>query len=104
MQLPDGQGYLPGGPVKLLSSPNREGQGGMARGSSSNRALVRGAEQALNQFKYEIAQEIGVVPPTDGYWGDMSSRQCGAVGGHMVRRMIELAEQRLAGTPGQRTH
>ena len=74
----------------------------MAQGSSSNRALVRGAEQALDQFKYEVAQEIGVTPPQDGYWGDMSSRQCGAVGGHMVRRMIEIAEQRLAGTAGPR--
>jgi hypothetical protein len=74
----------------------------MANGSSSHRALVRGAEQALDQFKYEIAQEIGVTPPADGYWGDMPSRQCGAVGGHMVRRMIELAEQRLAGAPGPR--
>lgn len=75
----------------------------MARGSSSNRALVQGAERALEHFKYEVAQEIGVVPPPDGYWGELSSRQCGAVGGHMVRRMIELAEQRLAaGTPTQR--
>lgn len=72
----------------------------MAQGSQSNRALVRGAEQALDQFKYEVAHEIGVTPPQDGYWGDLPSRQCGAVGGHMVRRMIELAEQRLAGTSG----
>lgn len=74
----------------------------MAQGASSNRALVRGAEQALDRFKYEVAQEIGVNPPTDGYWGDMPSRQCGAVGGHMVRRLIELAEQRLAGGAGPR--
>lgn len=75
----------------------------MAQGSQSNRALVRGAEQALDQFKYEVAQELGVNPPQDGYWGDLPSRQCGAVGGHMVRRMIEMAEQRLAGTSGART-
>lgn len=74
----------------------------MAQGASSNRALVRGAEQALDRFKYEVAQEIGVNPPADGYWGDMPSRQCGAVGGHMVRRLIELAEQRLAGGAGPR--
>jgi len=75
----------------------------MASGSQSNRALVRGAEQALDQFKYEVAQELGVTPPPDGYWGDVPSRQCGAVGGHMVRRLIEIAEQRLAGTAGGRT-
>lgn len=69
----------------------------MAQGSQSNRALVRGAEQFLDQWKYEVAGEIGVNPPQDGYWGDLPARQCGAVGGHMVRRMIELAEQQLAG-------
>jgi hypothetical protein len=69
----------------------------MARGSSSNRVLVRSAASVLDQMKYEVAQEIGVHPPQDGYWGEMPSRQTGAVGGHMVRRMIQLAEQQLAG-------
>jgi len=65
-------------------------------GQRSNRILVRGAEQALDQFKYEIAREIGLQPPADGYWGDYPARQCGAMGGHMVRRMIQDAELRLA--------
>jgi hypothetical protein len=65
-------------------------------GQRSNRILVRGAEQALDQFKYEIAREIGLQTPPDGYWGDYPSRQCGAMGGQMVRRMIADAEARLA--------
>ena len=69
----------------------------MAQGQASNRVLVREAAQFLDQFKYEVAQEIGINPPQDGYWGDLPARQCGAVGGHMVRRMIEIAEQQLAG-------
>jgi small acid-soluble spore protein A (major alpha-type SASP) len=70
----------------------------MAQGStSSNRTVVRGAEQQLNRFKYEIASELGLNVPQDGYWGDLPARQCGAVGGHMVRRMIEMAERSLAG-------
>ena len=69
----------------------------MARGSGSNRILVQQAAQAMDQFKYEVASEIGVNPPADGYWGDLPARQCGAVGGHMVRRMIQMAEQTLAG-------
>lgn len=72
----------------------------MAAGTSSNRVLVREAAQVLDQFKYEVAHEIGVNPPADGYWGELPARQCGAVGGHMVRRMIELAEQQLAGRGG----
>ena len=76
----------------------------MARGSStSNRALVRNAESALDQFKYEVARDIGLQIPEDNYWGDLPARQCGAVGGHMVRRMIELAEQQLAGRGGAAT-
>ncbi len=70
----------------------------MAQGSNTgNRALVRGAERALDQFKYEVAREIGLQGIEDGYWGEIPSRQCGAVGGHMVRKMIEMAEQQMAG-------
>lgn len=69
----------------------------MAQGQQTNRALVRGAEQALDQMKYEVADEIGVQPPANGYWGDLPARACGAVGGHMVRRLIQQAEQQLAG-------
>jgi small acid-soluble spore protein A (major alpha-type SASP) len=69
----------------------------VAEGSQSNRALVREAAPFLDRFKYEVAQEIGVTPPESGYWGDLPARACGAVGGHMVRRMIQLAEQQLAG-------
>ncbi|MDA8207157.1 MAG: alpha/beta-type small acid-soluble spore protein [Thermaerobacter sp.] len=69
----------------------------MARGSNTgNKALVRDASQALDQFKYEVAREMQLHIPEDRYWGDISSAQCGAVGGHMVRKMIEMAEQNLA--------
>lgn len=73
----------------------------MAQGSQTgNRAVVPGAERALDQFKYEIARNIGVNPPASGYWGDLTSRDCGAVGGNMVRAMIQLAEQQLSGQSG----
>lgn len=68
----------------------------MAQGQQRNRALVRGAERALDRFKYEIAAELGIQVPPDGYWGDIPTRFTGAVGGHMVRRMIAFAEQQLA--------
>ena len=55
------------------------------------------AGAALDRFKYEIANELNI--PTNliqgDYWGNLSSAQCGAVGGHMVRRMIEAAERSL---------
>ena len=68
----------------------------MGTGQRSNASVVPQARPALDQFRNEIANELGIQPP-GGYWGDIPSRTCGAVGGHMVRRMIELAEQSLAG-------
>ena len=51
--------------------------------SSSNRAAVPEAKGALDKFKYEVASELG-VPLTDGYNGDLTSRQNGSVGGQVL--------------------
>ncbi|MGI6632233.1 MAG: small, acid-soluble spore protein, alpha/beta type [Bacillota bacterium] len=79
----------------------------MGTGQKRNIAVVPQARAALDSFRNEVANELGIQPP-GGYWGDIPSRTCGAVGGHMVRRMIELAEQSLsngrfpaAGSTGQ---
>ena len=55
---------------------------------SSNRAAVPEAKGALDKFKYEVASELG-VPLSDGYNGDLTSKQNGSVGGYMVKKMIE---------------
>lgn len=83
-------------------STNTEGDFQMARGSSTtNQRLVPQAYHALNQFKYEVATELNINPEyKTGYWGNISSRECGAVGGHMVRRMIAAAEQALIDQQG----
>lgn len=70
----------------------------MAAGSrTGNRSVIPQARQALDKFKYEIAYELNLPNNIlqSGYWGNLPSRDCGAVGGHMVRRMIEAAEQSL---------
>lgn len=59
---------------------------------SSNRAAVPEAKGALDKFKYEVANELG-VPLTEGYNGDLTSRQNGSVGGYMVKKMIEDYER-----------
>ena len=64
--------------------------------TSSNKAAVPEAKSALNRFKYEVASELG-VPLSDGYNGDLTSRQNGAVGGYMVKKMIEAQEKQMAG-------
>lgn len=71
----------------------------MGVGQKRNTLLVKGANQALDKFKYEVANELNInTQPIQGdYWGYMTARDCGAVGGHMVKRMIEAAERSLAG-------
>lgn len=55
--------------------------------------LVPEARNGLNKFKMEVANELG-VPFTD-YNGDLTSKQCGSVGGEMVKRMVEAYERNL---------
>ena len=63
---------------------------------SSNTAAVPEAKGALDKFKYEVASEL-CVPLTDGYNGNLTSKQNGSVGGYMVKKMIEEQEKQMAG-------
>lgn len=56
----------------------------------ANSSLVPEAKQGLAKFKNEVASEMGV--PFSDYNGDLSSKQCGSVGGEMVKRMVEQYE------------
>jgi small acid-soluble spore protein A (major alpha-type SASP) len=71
----------------------------MAQGQSrsSNTLVVPQASRALDQLKYEVAQELGIQIPQDGYYGYMATRDTGAIGGHITRRLVQIAEQQLAG-------
>lgn len=63
--------------------------------SSNKRKAVPEAMAALEQFKYEVANEIG-VPLKHGYNGDLTSAQNGYVGGYMVKKMIEAQEREMS--------
>lgn len=62
-----------------------------------NQKVVPEARHGLDSFKYEVANEIGVKAPESGYWGNMTSRDCGSVGGFMVKKMVESYERGLVG-------
>ena len=66
---------------------------------SSNKTAVPEAKGALDKFKYEVASELG-VPLSDGYNGDLTSRQNGSVGGYMVKKMIEAHERQMSSGSG----
>jgi small acid-soluble spore protein B (major beta-type SASP) len=96
----------------------------MARGSAKRSQIVPEAHKALDALKYEIAAELGLPvgrnrmgaagmgdtefaselgaveassSSKEDYWGHISSRDAGAVGGHMTRHLIRRAEQDLYG-------
>ena len=66
--------------------------------NNSNQPVVPAAREALNKFKMEAANEVG-VNLKQGYNGDLTSRQAGSVGGQMVKKMIMHAENTLASNP-----
>ena len=68
--------------------------------TSSNRTMVPEAKQALNNMKFEIANELG-INLKQGYNGDLPSRQAGYIGGYMVKRLIENAERAMSGSTQQ---
>ena len=64
----------------------------MANNNSSNELLVPGVQQALDQMKYEIAQEFGV-----NLGAETTSRANGSVGGEITKRLVRTAQEQLHG-------
>ena len=64
--------------------------------ANANKANVPEARAALDNMKFEIANELG-INLKQGYNGDLPSRQAGYIGGYMVKRMIENQERQMSG-------
>lgn len=58
---------------------------------ANKKNVVPEAREALNRFKMEAANEVG-VNLKQGYNGDLTSKQAGSIGGQMVKKMIESYE------------
>lgn len=69
--------------------------------NKSNRIEVPEAREAMERFKMEVADELGVPLSKDGYNGNLTSYQNGSVGGYMVRKMIEAQEKEMANKAGR---
>ena len=63
----------------------------MAQSNNSNRLVVPGAQNAIDQMKYEIANEFGV-----NLGPDTTARANGSVGGEMVRKMIKNQQEQMS--------
>jgi hypothetical protein len=81
--------------VKQSNTHRKKGGLLMSTNKNSNRIEVPEAKQALDQFKMEVADELG-VPLTNGYNGNLTSYQNGSVGGYMVKKMIEKQEKEMS--------
>ncbi len=64
--------------------------------ANNNKNLVPEAKEALNKFKMEAANEVG-VNLKQGYNGNLTSKEAGSVGGQMVKKMVESYENSIKG-------
>ena len=70
--------------------------GGELEMAKSNKNVVPEAMDSLERFKYEVASEVG-VNLKNGYNGNISARDAGRIGGNMVKKMIQQAENHMIG-------
>ena len=75
------------------SNQNSNMQSNSSQGQSYSQVLVPEAKAGLNQLKNEVANELNVK--FSDYNGNLSSRECGSVGGEMVKKMVAQYEQNL---------
>ena len=65
--------------------------------NNNNKTAVPQAKQALNQMKLEIANELGMADYQQVDKGNLTARENGYVGGYMTKKLVEMAEQQMAG-------
>ena len=65
--------------------------------NNNNQKVVPQAKHALNQMKLEIANELGMANYQQMDKGNLTARENGYVGGYMTKKLVEMAEQQMAG-------
>lgn len=69
--------------------------------ASNSKMTNKQAKAALDKFKYEVANELG-VNLKQGYNGDLTSKEAGSIGGEMVKKMVaQAANQMQSQQPNQ---
>ena len=69
--------------------------------STNSKMTNKQAKAALDKFKYEVANEIG-VDLKQGYNGDLTSKEAGSIGGEMVKKLVaQAANQMQSQMPNQ---
>ena len=68
-----------------------------SQNNTGNRNVIPEAKNALDNMKTEIANELGLANYNTMYKGNLTARQNGYVGGYMTKKLVEMAEQQMAG-------
>ncbi len=53
------------------------------------------SKSALSKMKYEVANDLN-INLKQGYNGDLTSKQAGSIGGEIVKRLIQQAENQMS--------
>lgn len=69
----------------------------LGQSGSGRTQLIPEAHKILDNMKYEIAEELnlGVHQGSEDYWGEVTAKNCGRVGGEMVKRLVSMGESQL---------
>lgn len=69
----------------------------LGQNGSGRTQMVPETHKLLDNMKYEIAEELnlGVHQGSEDYWGEVSSKNCGRVGGSMTKRLVQFAEKEM---------
>ncbi|MBQ2867583.1 MAG: alpha/beta-type small acid-soluble spore protein [Firmicutes bacterium] len=68
-----------------------------SQNNTGNRNVIPEAKNALDNMKTEIANELGLTNYETMDKGNLTARQNGYVGGYMTKKLVEMAEQQMAG-------
>ena len=68
--------------------------------TSNSKMTNKQAKAALDKFKYEVANELG-VNLKQGYNGDLTSKEAGSIGGEMVKKMVAQAANQMQSQSNQ---
>ena len=63
------------------------------KSSNNHKFVAPQAKQAIDQMKYEIANELGV-----SLGADTTARANGSVGGEITKRLVKMGESQLGGS------
>lgn len=53
------------------------------------------SKDILNKMKYEVANDLN-INLKDGYNGDLTSKQAGSIGGEIVKRLVNQAQDTMS--------